>query len=493
MQPELNNSEREELEKRITYLEKENQRLQISLDTITEHADSFENELLHKQEVLTYYDPLTGLPNRRLFQERFDNVAKLKRTEYENQTIALLMIDIDHFKAINDAFGHSFGDDMLRAVAQRLQLQMDDSQNLSARFGDDEFAILVTDFDSDEQSKQIHQAIALAEKLLAAFQPPFILRNQEVFAACSIGVSIFPQDGEDFAELTKNASTAMHSAKLQGRNNHQFFSATMNNDSRRRMALKNDLQHILERDELELYYQPQIDVHEGVLVGVEALIRWHHPEFGLVSPGEFIPLAEENDLIIAMGEWVLNVACEQIAKWNKEGVYPIRMAVNLSVKQFYDKYLLSIIEELLLRTDVKPHSLELEITESVAMNNVQKTQQMLSSLKALGIDLAIDDFGTGYSSLNYLNKFTVDVLKIDAAFVADIDSVKGAALIRAIVNMAHSLGMKIVAEGVETKEQLNFLRTCQCDIVQGYLFGHPVVASKITQLFKQSSNVFVSL
>lgn len=430
---------------------------------------------------LANFDALTDLSNRILFQDRLQQV--LKWAQRDQHWVAVLLIDLDHFKAVNEAFGHTAGDQLVRMTAKRLVNCLDGEKDAIARLGGDEFVILLSDLQPNQQTLQV--VSNLATKVLKSLQQLFILdghEEQEIFITASIGITIFPQDGQTVAALLKNADSALYEAKELGRNNYQFFTDTMNVAAHRRLTLQNCLRRALERDELLLYYQPQIDIHTEEVVGAEALLRWEHPKYGMVSPVEFIPIAEESGLIIPISEWVLEKVCEQRQQFQQQALKPIRIAVNLSVRQFYYDGLIPSIIHALTKNNLIANWLELEITETIAMNSSDKTIRMLQSLKSLGIFLAIDDFGTGYSSLNYLKYFTVDTLKIDASFVRDIATANGAALVSAIINMAHSLHMTVVAEGVETEQQLDFLREHHCDIIQGYLFYRPLLPSVLVNL-----------
>jgi len=449
----------------------------IGILTDNTHQKLSEERIYH----LSHYDALTDLPNRALFQERLEQA--LKRAERRQRCVALLLIDIDHFKAINDAFGHPVGDALLQIVAQRLLSCLNHENDATARLGGDSYTLMLPDLTSDQRALQI--AADMAEKLLASFQAPVLLAGNEVFISASIGIAMFPQDGHSVAELMKNADTAMHDAKKQGRDSYQFFTETMNRSVHKQLTLRNSLRRALERDELMLYYQPQIDVKTEKIIGVEALLRWYNPKLGRVSPVEFIPVAEESGLIIPIGEWVIHTACQQNQYWQQQGYPAIRVAVNLSVRQFYHEELVHNIEKILCDTQLHPQYLELEVTESIAINCIEKTVETLEKLKALNLHLALDDFGTGYSSLSYLKRFSLDTLKIDASFLADIHTIKGAALISAIINMSHSLRMQVVAEGVEEMEQLTFLREKNCDFVQGYMFSPPISADDLTTLLQK--------
>lgn len=432
---------------------------------------------------LSHYDALTKLPNRVLLRDRLEQT--LKRANREQRWVGLFFIDLDRFKAINDAFGHPAGDELLYTVASRLTALLPDNQDNLARLGGDEFIMMLP---SLAEVNAVSQCAESADMILDSLRKPLQLVGHEIFITTSVGVALYPQDGETFEELLKNADTAMYNAKERGRDNYQFFAKAMNNSVHKRLTLQNGLRRAIERDELVIHYQPQIDIRNQRIVGVEALLRWKHPEHGVVSPTEFIPIAEESGMIIHIGEWVLRTACLQQQQWLKKGLPSIRVAVNLSVRQFYDEKLVDEVNRVLQDTGFPAANLELEITESIAMSDTPKALETLNALKLLGIQLAIDDFGTGYSSLSYLKKFNADVLKIDGSFTADIASPKGAALVAAIINMAHSLKMKVIVEGVETQQQYAFLQNHACNYLQGYLFYPPLPAAELEALLALEKN-----
>lgn len=430
---------------------------------------------------LCHYDALTSLPNRALFQERLQQA--LRRAQRTQRWVGLLFIDLDNFKAINDAFGHVVGDKLLHDMAQRLTACLNGESDMIARLSGDEFTLLLTDCPPNENALQT--ASDMAASVLESLTDPFELEdNNELFVSASIGIALYPQDGKSVPELLKNAEAAGYDAKKRGRNHYQFFTHAMNSTAHKRLTLQNNLRRALEREELSLHYQPQWDTFTQRLVGVEALLRWQHPKLGRVSPGEFIPLAEDCGLILPISEWVLHTACRQNKAWQNLGFAPLKMAINLSAQQFYQGELVRWIEKALQDSQLEPAWLELEITETAAMSYAEKTVNMLHELKNLGISLAIDDFGTGYSSLSYLRQFAIDILKIDASFIADIHSDSGAALVSAMITMAHHLNIKVVAEGIEETSQLAFLLEQKCDFVQGFLFHHPVPADAITALLR---------
>ncbi|MEK7990863.1 MAG: EAL domain-containing protein [Thiotrichaceae bacterium] len=426
---------------------------------------------------LSHYDALTNLANRVLFLDRTHQ--SMKRAKRDMESISLLIIDIDNFKAINDAFGHTVGDELLCIISQRLT-ELSVTIEAVARLGGDEFGILLADLAQNQQA--VRTTSHFADQILQSLQQPFMLAGQEIFTSGSIGVSIFPQDGDTVTSLMKNADAALYKAKERGRNNYQFFALKMNIAAHKRLMMQNSLRRAIERNEFILYYQPQVNPYTEEIIGVEALIRWRHPELGMVSPVEFIPLAEDTGLIIPIGDWVLFEACRQNKRWQNAGYPKISMAVNLSIRQFFHDDLIQNVKNALAESELESQYLELEITESLAMTSIDKALETLEALKQLGVKIALDDFGTGHSSLNYLKQFAVDTLKIDASFITDIATPRGAALVSIITDLAHILEMQVVAEGVQIPEQLEFLCKNKCDIVQGYLFYPPVLNTEIEKL-----------
>lgn len=418
---------------------------------------------------LAHHDPLTRLPNRTHLQARLEQaIASARR---DGGRLAVLFLDMDHFKHINDSLGHHVGDGLLVEVAERLRQSVRES-DVVARLGGDEFVVVLTDIAADTVA-------TVAGKLLKNLAQPYVIDEHALHSTPSIGISLFPEDGADAETLMKNADTAMYHAKEAGRNTCQFFTAAMNEAATERIVLEGQLRRGIERGEFVLHYQPQIDVASGRPCGVEALVRWQHPERGLISPLKFVPVAEETGLIIPLGEWVLDTAIGERARWRAAGLDGIRMSVNLSAHQLRDPQLVPRIAALLARHGLRSGDLELEITESVAMKNPQATSRLLAQLRELGIELAIDDFGTGYSSLSYLKQLPLDRLKLDRSFVMDIEhDPNDAAISAATISLAHSLGLSVVAEGVETTSQYAFLKGLDCDVVQGYLFSRPLPAAE---------------
>ncbi|MBI3593597.1 MAG: EAL domain-containing protein [Nitrospirae bacterium] len=428
---------------------------------------------------LANFDSLTALPNRTLFHDRLGQA--ISRASWNKRAVAVLFLDLDRFKNINDTFGHTFGDLLLKAVAERLRKCIRDGDTV-ARLGGDEFVIILDDLATPNHT------LFIAEKILSGLSKPFVLQDRELYITTSIGIAIYPNDGDHYEMLIRNADTAMYRAKEQGKNNYQIYSPELNEKVSERLALENSLRHAMERDEFLLYYQPKIDLISGKIIGVEALIRWLSPvNKQIVLPGEFISLAEEIGLILPMGEWVLQAACAQNKAWQMTGLTPIGMAINISATQFQQQNLSEMISNTLKESGLDPKYLELEITESTIMKSAENAEMTLKRLDELGIDISIDDFGTGYSSLGYLKRFPVSTLKIDRTFVRDISTNSDdKRLVGAIITLAHSLKLKVVAEGVETREQLHYLQSVGCDQIQGFLFSKPLSGKEMTQLLIQN-------
>jgi diguanylate cyclase (GGDEF)-like protein/PAS domain S-box-containing protein len=428
---------------------------------------------------LAYYDALTHLPNRTLFQDRLHTA--LQQAERQQAWVVLMFLDLDRFKPINDSLGHAAGDRMLKDMATRLLGCVDDDDTV-ARMGGDEFTLLL----QPGATRQIalNRAIHVAEQILGSLVIPFVLEGREFFVTASIGIALSPQDGNELSQLMKNADTAMYHAKECGKNNFQFYQADMNASALERLELESDLRHALEQKEFTLYYQPQFSGDGKRLTGAEALLRWNHPRRGLVPPNDFIPVLEELGLVVEVGDWVLIEACRQLKSWQEAKVRIPKVSVNISARQFSDGQLGTRIAHILKDIGLPPTCLELELTESILMREVNEAMLILDGLKRLGLSIAIDDFGTGYSSLNYLKQFPIDVLKIDRTFVDGLPSgEQDAQIARAIIAMAHSLNLSVIAEGVETHEQLEFLREHGCDEVQGYLFGRPMPPNRFEAQF----------
>ncbi len=429
---------------------------------------------------MAYYDRLTNLPNRTLFRDRLKQW--LAHAERYKVNLAVLFLDLDNFKRINDTLDHYVGDLLLKAVSERFASYLRTSDtvarqgmnslfNTIARLGGDEFIVLLTEIESMQDVAKV------SKRILNILSQPFRLDGYEVFVTASIGIAVYPNDGEDMNTLLKNADTAMYQAKERGKNNFQFYKHTMNADAGEKLTFESNLRKALEKQEFLVYYQPRMDIQTGKIIGTEALVRWKHPERGLVNPSEFIPLAEETGIIIPMGEWILKTACEQSKSW--QGLSSLHtnivVSVNLSGQQFRQESLIKVVEKILNDSSLNPECLELEITESVIMKNAQTTVTMLHKLKNMGVKLSMDDFGTGYSSFSYLKQFPLDIIKIDRSFIKNITEDKNeAAIVKAIIVMAHTLQLKVIAEGVETEQQMEFLREQGCDEIQGYLLSIPL-------------------
>src|SRR5438132_6882661 len=435
-----------------------------------------------EMERLAYHDAMTGLPNRPLYIDRL--ILALAQASRSNQRLAVFFLDLDRFKDINDSLGHSIGDSLLKAVAERIRRCVREGDTV-ARFGGDEFTLLIP------RIEQVEDAAKIAQKILETLKIPFIVGERELFVTTSIGISVYPNDGADPETLLRNADTAMYRAKDSGRDNYQLYAPAMNARALERLALENLLRKALSQKELVLFYQPVVDVMTKAIVGVEALIRWKHPEMGLLSPAHFISTAETSGLIVPIGNWVTRTACHQIKVWQKRIDRDLTVAVNLSARQFQQPNIVEEIARALEETDLDPESLELEITESNAMQNAENTIYTLRELKALGVRIAMDDFGTGYSSLNYLKRFPIDILKLDQSFVREVNhDATDAAIVSAVISMAHSLDLKVIAEGVETEEQLAFLTKQRCDRIQGYLFSAPLAPDQLeAYLLQRKSSI----
>ncbi len=416
---------------------------------------------------LVYLDTLTGLPNRRLFNDRLDALL----AQGSESTFSLFYIDLDNFKVINDRFGHSSGDVFLRQVTDRLLTMINKSDTL-ARLGGDEFVILSPNTGSNLAAHR-------AQQITNALNQPFLLEGEDVFTSLSIGISLYPSDGRTADDLLKNADIAMYRAKEDGKNGFQFFTTEMNESVARKSQLAMALRKGIGRGEFTIHYQPQVHLETEVLIGVEALVRWTHPELGMISPAEFIPIAEETGSIHRLGEYVLNEACRQNKAWQDAGFEPFRVAVNISALQFAQKDLPDIVSQALEASGLAPEYLELELTETV-IQSAQSAIETMEELVSLGVHLSIDDFGTGYSSLSYLKLFPIDTLKIDQHFTKNIETdTKDAALVKTIIRMAHELGLNVIAEGVETKAQVAFLKAEDCNQAQGYYYNKPMPAEEL--------------
>lgn len=435
---------------------------------------------------LAYYDGVTGLPNRAHFGELLERALTFAR-RYRKK-VAVLFLDLDRFKEVNDTLGHEVGDDLLREVSERLKQCIRGYDSVwqgaglaeghpVARLGGDEFTLIMEDI-SDSNG-----VIAATQRILQLLSDPFILNGMEICVTASIGISIYPDDGEDAMTLVKNADTAMYHAKSEGRNNAQFFMQTLNDAACERLLLERRIRKALANEEFVLYYQPQVDAACGRIVGLEALIRWQSPELGFVPPASFIPFAEENGLIMLIDEWVVQAACRQIASWVSQGIAPPRVAVNLSGCHFLKKSLVEMVADCLQNFGLEGGQLEVELTEGVIMRDVEQATATLSELRSMGVAVSLDDFGTGYSSLSYLKRFPIDTLKIDRSFITGVTcDADGAAITTAIISMAASMRLDLVAEGVETREQMRFLLERGCCVMQGYLFCRPAPPDEVARL-----------
>jgi diguanylate cyclase (GGDEF)-like protein len=428
-------------------------------------------------EHLAYHDPLTGLPNRGLCLDRLEQaLAQADRHRYK---IAVLFIDLDRFKEINDSLGHATGDALLRIASRRIRESVRGSDTV-ARLGGDEFAVIL------HIIGRVEDAGRVAQKIIDALREPFILSGRELTVTTSIGIAIYPLDGMNADLLMRNADTAMYRAKQQGRDGYQLYTPAMNSRALEKLELENRLRKALRNRELTLYYQPLVDVHSGVVFGAECLIRWDHPELGLLPPDRFIPTAESSGLIVPIGNWVMREACKQARAWQVRG-HELVVSVNLSPRQFQQPDLAGQIRVALEEAQLDGRWLELEITENSAMQDLEESVRILRELKSIGVRISIDDFGTGYSSLSYLKNFPVDTLKLDQSFVRDITRPQDAAIASGIISMAHNLSLKVVAEGVETEGQFNVLRHNSCDRLQGFLFSHPLSVDNFDRFMRQQA------
>ncbi len=436
-------------------------------------------------EFQAYHDSLTGLANRRLFQEHL--TLALALAQRRSRLIAVLFLDLDHFKVVNDSLGHSVGDELLKIVGARLKSAVREGDTV-ARVGGDEFTIVLQDLQHKDD------AVIVAEKVLRTIAEPVDVSGRRLYVTTSIGITTFPDDGDDAETLIKNADNAMYRAKAEGRNTFHMSTQELNRSMQERMTIESGLHQAMERNEFELYYQPQIDIRSMRVVGMEALLRWRHPQRGIVAPADFIGVAEDRGFIVLIGDWVLRTACKHtrsITAGTPDRDF--RVAVNISARQFRDQTLVQRVESALGESGLEPGRLELEITESVAMENVELTLSVLTQLRRLGIRIGLDDFGTGHSSLSYLKRFPLDSLKIDRTFVDDLpDRFEDAAIVRAVIQLAQGLNLRVVAEGVERPEQLAFLRENDCQEVQGYYFGQPLQAAEFERLFALDEVVAVS-
>lgn len=441
---------------------------------------SYALEYIKKEEklnYLAYHDVLTGLPGRTLFHDRL--VQAVTNAHRHGDKLGVLFIDLDHFKNINDSLGHYVGDMLLKQVAALFTACMREDDTV-ARLGGDEFVVILASMASEDEAWMVSQ------KILKLMTEPFTIEAHELFVTCSIGIALYPKDGDDAKTLLQSADGALYLAKNKGRNNAQFCTAEMNAKALERLTLESELRQAINRQEFLLHYQPRVDMVSGEITGMEALVRWQHPVQGLLYPTKFIPVAEESGLIVPLGEWVLRTACEQNKAWQLAGLKPVSIAVNLSARQFKQQDLVELVSSILQETELDPSYLELELTESMVMQNVEAAIATLNQFKVIGVKLSIDDFGIGYSSLNYLKHFPIGFLKIDQSFVRDITTNRDDAIIaKIIISMAHDLGLRVIAEGVETEEQKSFLCSHRCDEMQGYFFSMPLPAEEFEILLKE--------
>ncbi|WP_248924807.1 EAL domain-containing protein [Paenibacillus hamazuiensis] len=430
---------------------------------------------------MAYHDSLTNLPNRTLFHEKLSQC--FADAQLHGKMFAVVFFDVDRFKVINDTLGHHVGDKLLKQLARKLKVYVKE-KDVIARYSGDEFIFLINDM------KHIDEAVSFARGIPQLLKQPFLVEEHELFVTASIGISLYPQDGTDEETLLKNADIALYRSKEKGGSMYQMYHPEMNKRSLHRLNLEFDMRKALEREEFTLYYQPFVDLQQGKMFGMECLLRWNHPTWGMVSPGEFIPLAEETGLIVPIGNWVLKKACMQNKRWQDKGYPPLCISVNISVSQFHQSGFIQVVEEALAESGLPPSLLCLEITENVAMQNVPHIIESMNKLRELGVRISIDDFGTGYSSLSYLKRFRVHTLKIDQSFIRDVTTDEdNAAIVTALIAMSHRLKIKSLAEGVETKEQLDFLVAQGCNEIQGYLFSKPVPAEDFELLIKENKQL----
>lgn len=445
----------------------------LSVRDITERK--LTENLLHYQ---AFYDSLTNIPNRAFLNTKINEI--LEQSKENSLLFAVIFMDLDRFKVINDTLGHNIGDQLLQSCAQRIKNCLE-KEDLIARWGGDEFIIIIPNFDNLEKVTQI------ANQILAIVKTPFQIENHQFYISSSMGIALYPQDGTNQDTLIKNADIALYQAKDKGRNNYQFYRPKMNEEASELLLLEGYLHKALANNELLLYYQPQINLNTGKIYGLEALIRWKHPELGLISPAKFIPLAEETGLILSIGEWVLKTACAQNKAWQKAGLPPVKISVNISPLQFQQTNLLEIINNILVETELESHWLELEITESSLMHNIDFAISLLGNIVKIGVNISMDDFGTGYSSLSYLKKFPFNTIKIDQSFVRDLkENSPDLGIIEAVVALGRNFNLNVIAEGVEKEYQLNILKKIGCHLIQGYLFSKPLPLEEATKFLEMN-------
>jgi len=431
---------------------------------------------IHKQ---AHYDQLTGLTNKALFHDRLEHA--IDNANRHDEILSVLFIDLDNFKYVNDSMGHSAGDKLIKLIASRLEKCVRKGDTVS-RWGGDEFTVLLPSI------KRISGIYKLCNRILNESFTNVVIEGQELRITASIGIALYPQDGEDADKLISNADAAMYNSKNMGKNQYNLFKPKMNNDILERISFENGLFRAIEKEEFDLVYQPQILLEENKLIGFEALIRWYNPEKGVLAPYKFIPIAEETNLILPLGEWIINKVCQENKKWHDKGYNNLTCAVNISAKQFYQNNIIEIIENALKKSNLDPNFLELELTESVIMDDVDRAIKIFKKLKSMGIKLSIDDFGTGYSSLSYLKKFPIDTLKIDQSFISNLtkDSINDITIANLVIDLGHKLGMQVIAEGVETQQQINFLTKYACDKIQGYIVSKPLKREDFEKLLENN-------
>jgi len=445
---------------------------------------TYRKQMEEKLHTMAFYDHLTGLPNRNLLHEQI--TQSLSQSKQTQRKIAIMLLDLDRFKIINDTLGHTFGDLLLKEVSNRMSRFITD-HSIVSRYGGDEFIIF-------QENASYYEASSLAEDIIREFSDPIFVNGKPFFISTSIGISLYPLNGDSSDILIKNADAAMYAAKENGGNGYQFYNSTLDEKNKKIMRIESGLREALENREFTLVYQPQVHLDSGHIVGAEALLRWESPEYGFISPADFIPVAEKTGLIVQIGEWVLETACKQNKKWQQEGFPPIPIAVNVSGYQLQQSHFLSLVKRLLEDLDLDPAYLEIEITESVVQNKEQAIQQ-LHELKALGVKISVDDFGTGYSSLSYLQHLPIDKLKIDKSFVDDItQNSSGRAIVQTIINMGNNLSFNVTAEGIENEQQVAFLKENHCYFGQGYYFHRPLSVEEMTRMMgKGVSSVLVEM
>jgi diguanylate cyclase (GGDEF)-like protein/PAS domain S-box-containing protein len=457
----------------MTVLRDANKRI---INTISYFSDITEKKNSeNKIHRLAYFDPLTSLPNRSLFTDRL--MQSINRAKRNDGQVALLFLDLDRFKAINDSLGHALGDALLHQVGQRLR-DCVRNEDTVARMGGDEFTVILGDL--KDRTQAVTTAAHVAEKIRHTLAEPFMIRNREVFTGASMGLAFYPSDGSEPKTLLQNADTAMYHAKAAGKNNYQFYTSAMNAKAKQRLELENALHQAVNNMQFELYYQPILSADTGEPTAVEALVRWVHPEKGVILPGEFIAIAEESGLIKPLGNWVLRQACQQWVDWKDQGKSVPRIAINVSAKQFVDGFIVQTLRDIFSHLDIPAGAIEIELTESALMQDYQYTTEVLEEMKRMGVSISIDDFGTGYSSLNHLKRFPVDNLKVDRSFIEGLPAHEDQRIVQAIVALAKSLNLKVIAEGVENALQLEFVQSIGCDEVQGFLLSRPMQAQQIS-------------